>query len=377
LRDKEARKRANAIREFKRNRLFQHIRDNILYYCRAIWAHEDQDQRLLRYKKEGRRVPIEWQAEVPPAIGVTPSVMEFSPTGLTVPLWELIDPTGPIGYAGNYAVFGLRPLPNRNDDVEIHISDGAPFHFRWLVSLNFVLNEMRRPYLGDKNTCAGKYEGKFLDPALRGFCNQVQGKTFEKLKDDEVWDLASYLPRLEEKLFETDTEGNIVLDARGQPRILRNTNNDLQKPPIAEDYAEYLYRKNGTRRFLVDSNNLYLSIRTSEGAALEPFKRAHRYIDVLKAYEELGSMELKNRRRATHINQANEYDPDIEKVIIVGDGASSLAASHAALHATMGTTPPTPSSPMTAPVVPDVTPETTSTSSDGGTTSNSGGGGTS
>ena len=68
-------------------------------------------------------------------------------------------------------------------------------------------------------------------------------------------------------------------------KILRNNDGTLQNPVSAEDWGMYQYRKNGTRRFLVDSNNLYISIRTGEGVALEPFKRAHRYVDVLKAFE--------------------------------------------------------------------------------------------
>ena len=35
------RRRANQIRERRRSRLIQHIRDNVLHYCKAIWAQED------------------------------------------------------------------------------------------------------------------------------------------------------------------------------------------------------------------------------------------------------------------------------------------------------------------------------------------------
>src|SRR5690606_11748050 len=56
--NEEARRRDNKIRRTRRQRLLNHIRDNILHYCRAIWAREDAEQRMFRYKKEGRTVPF-------------------------------------------------------------------------------------------------------------------------------------------------------------------------------------------------------------------------------------------------------------------------------------------------------------------------------
>lgn len=333
LKDKVARKRANDIRKFKRNRLFQHIRDNILYYCRAIWANEDSDQRILRYKKENRRVPIEWQS--PGLAMLNPNGNQpnlYTPTGSTAPLWELIDPTGPVGFSGNYAVFLLRPMPKRSGptgDVQVRWRD----LLETTVSLSYLLEMMRQPYFGAN--------GELLDPALLDFLEKVKADVhkdpnfLKELSNEEVSLIASYLPQLEDTLFETDDDGNVEFGRHG-PIVRRKTGqgltNELNSPPTADEYAEYLYRKNGTRRFLVDSNNLYLNIRASEGAALEPFKRAHRYIDVLKEHENLTSMIRKNERRATHMQDAGVFDPDIEKVIIVGDGAGSAVAINAALH---------------------------------------------
>jgi hypothetical protein len=63
---------------------------------------------------------------------------------------------------------------------------------------------------------------------------------------------------------------------------------------------------------------------------------------------------LKNQRRGQHLQQPSEYDPDIDKVIIVGEGGDALTARHAALHAAMGTTPgtPPPTSEPAVPVIP-------------------------
>ncbi|MDX1417520.1 MAG: hypothetical protein R3293_25165, partial [Candidatus Promineifilaceae bacterium] len=309
VREKALRDRANRLRQKKRQRLFQHLRDNILYYCRAIWAEEDSDQRFLRYKKENRRVPVKWSLDV--------SAWLWEPTGEDAPLWDLIDPTGPLGFVGNYAVYGLRPLPEAAPNLELaRVPANRPIVRVEGADLNAVLSLMRAPYLHPNGT--------LYDPALNAYQNEASEQ--KELDDEEVEDFLSYMPKLTAGLVETDEEGNI--------RVLRNSNGELENPVSAEHWGEYIYRKNATRRFLVDSNNLYLNISTGEGAALEPFKRAHRYIDVLKAYEELQAMKRKNLRRDKHIDQVGAYDPDIEKIIILGQNNSmnrEIVAVHESL----------------------------------------------
>lgn len=302
LREQNTRNRSNLIRQKRRARLLQHLRDNILYYCRYIWASEDSDQRLLRYKKEGRRIPIRWTGPLVTLQNApTPN---YTPTGDTAPLWELIDPTGPLGYVGNYAVFGLRPFqtptPENRHTALLDLVQAGQID----LSLEEVLAGQRAPYV-DSTT------GTLLDPALRAFrrdAMQINTGSPQALTNPTptvLEDIASYIPRL-------------------RP-LLPGNNQPLQNPITVEEYAQYLYRKNGTRRFLVDTNNLYLNINVGGGAALEPFKRAHRYIDVLKASEELDAIRWKNQRRQTHLNNAATFDPDVEKVIVIDDGDGLIA----------------------------------------------------
>jgi len=56
----EAARQRNQIQR-NRQRLIQHVCDNILHYCRAIWSHEDPDQRLLRYRRAGIVVPTRFR----------------------------------------------------------------------------------------------------------------------------------------------------------------------------------------------------------------------------------------------------------------------------------------------------------------------------
>jgi hypothetical protein len=330
LRAREERRRAHAVWRQKLERLFTHIRQNLLYYFQAIWAHEPPDQRLLRYKKEGRRVPIEWRGPI--ALiqegGATspPSLAGFPPTGREAELWEIIDPTGPIGYIGNYAVFGLKPLADhweisqgslldrRNDD---RVIAGVQQQGELVIGINEVLGELAKPYT-DGN-------GSLKDPAWDLFQREAKKEKPGRLRqptDEEVYNFISYLPRLADQLL--DDNGDVI----------RGANGELQRPISYDEWGEYLYRKNNTRRFLVDSNNVYLNIRASGGAALEPFKRAHRYLDVLRAAEELRGERLKNIRRANLVGVQLAFDPDIEKVVIIGnrsDNAGVLAATTEAL----------------------------------------------
>lgn len=327
LREKAARVRANRVRAVQRQRLFQHIIDNILHYCRAIWAAEDSDQRILRYKKENRRIPVEWTGPAPQLqpVGAPPAAAaRYAPTGRTAPVWELVDPTGPLGYTGNYAVFALRPLPVEGSADAIATLTDALSSGSVVLALNDVLSDQRAGYVDP----TGPLHRTLLDPALKAFREEAAAialRTPEVLArslDEVVLDIVWYLPRLK--------KGAMAL-LRGNGSVARGANGDLTNPIRVNDYGEYLYRRHGTRQFLVDSNNLYLGIRTSEGAAMEPFKRAHRYLDVLRAKEEVDGAQLKNRRREAHLNQAGEYDPDVQKVVIVGDG--SFAATSAAVHA--------------------------------------------
>jgi hypothetical protein len=321
LREQAARQRANDLRKIRRERLFLHIVDNILHYCQAIWTHEEPDQRLLRYKKEGRRVPVEWSAPAQPHVAGAPPP-QYRPTGATAPLWEMIDPTGPMAYVGNYAVFALRAQPALEPGTVRPKLVKTPQGIELLLSFEDLLAIKRAPYVGD--------DGDLRDPALDACKREAAHMTPQKLRqivDAKAREVASFLPELEVQL----------LDANDQVR--RDANRELQYQLTQEEWAQYLYLKNGTRRFLVDSNSLYLSLRVGEGAALEPFKLAHRYIDWLKAVEELTGIQLKNRRRTAHLNTPGEYDPDIEKVIVVEDGAAGNVVRSGAVHEALGSPP--------------------------------------
>jgi hypothetical protein len=105
-----------------RERLYEHLRANILYYQRAIWQHEDPQQRSMRYRKSGKKVPLEWRFELESAAALTIAELrgrltasnvdgQFAAysTGREADLDQVIDPARPIGYYGNYAIYQMRP----------------------------------------------------------------------------------------------------------------------------------------------------------------------------------------------------------------------------------------------------------------------------
>ena len=298
--NEEARRRTNKIRNIRRKRLLNHIRDNILHYCRAVWAREDAEQRMLRYKKEGRTVPFIWSG---PLLQNPGNAAQFQPTVVRVSIDEVIDDIVPVGFTGNYVVFALStPDFDTEDFVELN-ADTPDGEIK--LPLHEVLNMARSAYTDPSGT-------RLRDPALDFFISEAEAlppNALKTLDDETVFDFLSFLPRLEDELVSQDV-------------VLRNPDDTLQYNISIDEWGEYLFKKNATRRFLLDSNNLYVSLLLGDGVALEPFKRAHRFIDVLKADEELKAEALKNERRDLLKADARLFDPDIAKVVIAGGSSA-------------------------------------------------------
>lgn len=103
-------------------RVCEHVRANILHYQRAIWQQEDPQQRGMRYRKSGKKLPLEWRFELESGSALTIDDLadrliathvdgQFAAYsgGREVDLDQLIDPAGPVGYYGNYAIYHMRP----------------------------------------------------------------------------------------------------------------------------------------------------------------------------------------------------------------------------------------------------------------------------
>jgi hypothetical protein len=362
--------------EKKKERFLRHVRRNILHYCRAVWSNEDADQRMHRYNKRNIMIPTRWHYVVnmisfagSNTIG-TPSeftsildemhslheaatdfVMVRPQITLTLcpdmdsvrPITDVINPAGPIGYTSNYAIYYLR------SDIEFNENGKSNMP---------MLTELREPYSDE--------EGNLIDPSAK-VIEIGKEHNINFLTEEEKIKFVEAVPELQElyencgnkddflnslherndvdvkalyrEYFCKNLDEDTILDliefipeyraeynSRETLEAIRDFINNLKGAITEEQYREYRFRKEFSRRLVVDTNNVMVDIIPGEGSALEHFKREHRKVDVKRAIEETRSIELNNERRNKLIENKKLGDPDIEKVVLVGsnNGIGSL-----------------------------------------------------
>lgn len=148
-----------------------------------------------------------------------------------------------------------------------------------------------------------------MDPMLKKltFVNQGKGPSDEDEKDEMI----QYVPELR---LENEILGSKEAMEKHEPKIFDTY------------YPEYLFRKEQSRRFLLETNNIVLDLIPGTGSVLEEFKLKHRKIDVEKAEEEKKKMMLENERRQSLLDAKQYGDPDIEKVVVVSDKDAKMVA---------------------------------------------------
>jgi len=362
--------------------LLAHVRRNILHYMRAIWNAEDPDQRMQRYTR--LRVPIEWTF-VPrtPVAGTNVGVGVgldidgvFMPSLTTAaPLDDIIDPVGPIGYLFNCSIWRVRDNPRLVNlhqalahlraaytrfSVKIALIPGsdltvrqtvaiAPRRFsadygiiwkaarsRWLIPVAgkqesdwIHLNLMPdgsidvlgirvwldgNPANDEQVTIAVRVTGEIQDPHLR--LTAVQSP-LPPIGDEETFfsdglleDMASLFEWLPPLAGRRRTWADLTVAERDEARAR---------------YHEFVMLRESGRLVTIDTANLVLDLELGGSAVLEPFKRLHRYVDVMKEYEELHRREIDNRRRKALVDRDQLGDPDIERVTVVGNVGELIA----------------------------------------------------
>ncbi len=201
------------------------------------------ERKLRREKKE----QVHFEGEFKPKIGDE------------VDLTELLNPAGPIGYYGNYAIFYLKP-DVRSSEI-MSLLDVIKFPYNYYTSTDL--------------------EPQLMDPLLKQYTKDYTGII---PAETEKREMVEYIPELRIKVMD-----NIAIDNR----------------LYSKHYPEYLFRKELTRKFVMDTNNLILDVEAGIGSALEAYKLAHRGVDVLKAQEEKEKMRLENERRKLLIKENN------------------------------------------------------------------------
>lgn len=301
VKESEAKKMASKAFTRAENRIIQHIKKNILHYCKAIWQSEDPQQRILRYKNARYKINKEWTYQL--STGEDFDVNEYfddlreaQNNGYAIPLPEgnfeaidnnkflmisdIIDSSGPLGYAGNYAIFSIKPEYRQENVFQI-------------------LNLMKSPYIyyRDNHDAA-----ELMDPAIREKVLNYQNINTVTMKQKE-----QMIKQFADLYW-------AFQDADNKDTFMADDNTFL--PYLAEFLATREYRREQATRFLLDTNNLVVDIEMGEGSALEKFKLAHRAVDVEKSLEEKRKLELENLRRIRLIEGKQYIDPQIDKLIV-------------------------------------------------------------
>lgn len=364
-----------ARRKHQLQSLLTHIRRNILHYMRAIWASEDYDQRMQRYSR--MRVPVEWYF-VPQKSGQGPLETEgvFMPkSGSMRPLTEIIDPIGPIGYLLNCAIYKLRDDPKLANmhqalaylrstytrfRVDISVSDGAGFSIRqhtvhtprsFQASYTWTYRASRQKWLipvpgrteMDWIEVKTMPDGSLDAVGIRiwvdgtpadGATLSINLNVTSDLEDPHLRrvQLQHPLPSVsEEEGCFTDTVLHEMKEMfTGLTDVQRLTWSQLteeEKDGFRKHYHLYLMLRESGRLVTLDTANIVLDLEVSQTPALESFKRLHRYLDVMKEYQELQRRELDNIRREKLLQQGVYSDPDIERVTLINGNTHEIAAA--------------------------------------------------
>jgi gas vesicle protein len=369
-----------ARRRYRSQVLFDHIRRNILHYLRTIVLEEDRDQRTQRLSR--LLVPTQWtfvpSGPIPPVGPAVPGEVqgEFKPiVGTERPVSEVIDPTGPVGFILNCAVYRLRSEP-RLANLHEALAYLRSQYMRFDLTLNgnaaaasltvrqFVVHTPRN-FTGSFTIIYRQGRGLWLlevlgrsemdwppvavrpdDGALDilgvmlwlegqptdGAAFQVQLVPTGQLEDPHLKLVRIQYPApraLDEAQVFTEVLQrdmlNIVPELEGDGLVVGPWA-DLtarQQEGYRREYHRYLMLREAGRLVPLDTANLVLELEVSRTPALEPFKRLHRYVDVLSAYEETLRRSLDNQRRTALLDEGEFADPDIDRVTVVAGSAAA------------------------------------------------------
>lgn len=366
------RARVRATEQYRRalERLQQHLYANVLHYLRNIWAQEDADARMLRYSAV--RVPIRWTFSTGgsgPMLDGTwaPDVRDEARD--TLPLSDIVDAGGPVGYVGNYAVLQLAAgrmypgLDNALTDMRLpylrhvgtaRLKDGqamvggvavtvgigadrrgpGSYRLSWQETEKHwqVDGDGRSfPPSGDGSinldslTITVRQDGSAAQPK-KGWAIEVSVDVLPILEDPELRQLRrtdpqpspgteafAYSPEVLAEHAEFFPDVEEALAGKSDPRW-----EDLsvtEQRVIRSRWPQYLLRLRHMRRLLIDTNNVVLTRYVDPASSLEPFRSVLRYVDVLQAYDTAEERRLENQRRSARIDDGKLGDPSIEKVV--------------------------------------------------------------
>jgi hypothetical protein len=254
------------------DRLRVHVKENILYYMQAIWSHEPPDQRFFRL----------YNIDVP--------IVTADTAGLPVNVYSGIDDLSDI-LREWYTWSATVPIPDDMSvttkklvevaDLDTVLGYKGNYMIFALKENNYITLHMMQDYLelGD--------ELIVRDP------DDVANFTV-----DDIQELATCLYRRDPDTF------------RKHQRQIKQMFIDRLSSPRSEDDL-----------VIVPTTSLYIEALVGTHPLLEDFKLIHRALDVKKVQAEVRHAELENVRLAARALKGEYGDPDIEKKIVIENGA--------------------------------------------------------
>jgi hypothetical protein len=344
------------------DRLLDHLADNILHYCRAIWSAEDPERRSMRYA--ALRVPTQFTESMNTQnVETDPETGQTIYTGSWVPdptswmrLTKLISPAGPVGFAGNYAIYRLRRTRDTDGisrviriaqqayyetlPPEVHVNPGG----QAIPGIGGAARLQAEVVIKDEDFYGGD---SYVLKAAIGPRGRLQYRLFRRNLDGVGPDITAaaalasgLVPGQPVSPMVLSFDG-LELTVRGRLRVGDVIHMVARRPRLVDPEVKYrmalepfrpraeveqALRDENTSDVVIDTTNLWLSLLPGDGSVLEPFKREHRRIDVEIARTELA-------RRLMRLQEGRLGDPKIDKNVHVNGMAvqpALIAASEAA-----------------------------------------------
>jgi hypothetical protein len=245
-------------------RLRIHVKDNIIYYMQAIWTYEPPDQRYFRlYNLD---VPT-FEPDVPVTVSLSTGLAQFDKVrpGLDVSL----------------------PPPRAGDQ---------------LVKLYEI---------ADLDNLLG-FKGNYMIFPMTDFNYMTWFLIHKYIHVDDATGVTAQDPDEASSL-------SIAMLQRMMASIIDATS-FAQNKDAFEDLMCQLLSRRSPEMMIVPSDSLYIEALPGTHPLLEDFKLIHRAIDVKRAQAEARKAELENLRLAARLSRGDLGDPDVDRVVVVGEG---------------------------------------------------------
>jgi len=251
------------------DRLRLHVKDNIIHYMQAIWSYEPPDQRYFRL----------YNLDIP--------VFIHHSKGTVVEKTNWTSATSAMAGMG----------PSHSVLFDPPVLDPTPKKLHQVADIDNLLG----------------FKGNYMIFPIVDFDNYMAWYLIQPYLNFDATGLTAADPDPDAGLTPQDL----------QAAMAKIHANDAQSfEDHVSDFEEVMFRllsKQTPEMMIVPSNSLYIEALPGTHPLLEDFKLIHRAEDVKKVQAEVRHAELENLRLAARLANAEFGDPDVDKVIVVGD----------------------------------------------------------